>query len=416
MASYPYITHLAREAWLSDGPLSEMLDVYIEGLEARRYKPRTIIAYLRCLAHFSHWMQGRRLRIASIDHALIEHFIAHHLPSCTCPPPCRSVVSETRAALHHLLKLLPHDISREGVIATPIDIELKRFGDHLRDTCGLSPQTIFYRMRHVRAFLAGRFGSDQPKISELGAKDIDDFLERLADRWKPASCKVVCTNLRSYFRYRAMLGDDTRVLCAILPPIANWPRRHPPHVLSDGQLDQFLQAFDDTPVGLRDYAIARTLLDMGLRGDEAAHLTLDAIDWRNGVVTLHRTKSQREQSLPLPAQAGKALIRYLQEGRPQTTNRAMFVRHRAPFGVPLSVAAIRNAMNRAFVRCGLADQFCNTHILRRTAATRLQKAGVSVKAIADVLRHRDLNTARVYARVDLEHLRAVAQPWPGGES
>jgi len=359
MASYPYITHLAREAWLSDGPLSEMLDVYIEGLEARRYKPRTIIAYLRCLAHFSHWMQGRRLRIASIDHALIEHFIAHHLPSCTCPPPCRSVVSETRAALHHLLKLLPHDISREGVIATPIDIELKRFGDHLRDACGLSPQTIFYRMRHVRAFLAGRFGTDQPKISELGAKDIDDFLERLADRWKPASCKVVCTNLRSYFRYRAMLGDDTRVLCAILPPIANWPRRHPPHVLSDGQL---------------------------------------------------------EQSLPLPAQAGKALIHYLQEGRPQTTNRAMFVRHRAPFGVPLSVAAIRNAMNRAFVRCGLADQFCNTHILRRTAATRLQKAGVSVKAIADVLRHRDLNTARVYARVDLEHLRAVAQPWPGGES
>lgn len=46
-------------------------------------------------------------------------------------------------------------------------------------------------------------------------------------------------------------------------------------------------------VGLRDYAIARCLLDLGLRGDGAAHLTLDAVDWRNGIVALHWMKSER---------------------------------------------------------------------------------------------------------------------------
>jgi site-specific recombinase XerD len=91
----------------------------------------------------------------------------------------------------------------------------------------------------------------------------------------------------------------------------------------------------------------------------------------------------------------------------------VFVRHRAPFGVPLSVAAIRNAMNRAFARCNLDDQFCNTHVLRRSTATRLQRANVSIKEIADLLRHRSLDTARVYARVDLERLREVALSWPG---
>lgn len=49
-------------------------------------------------------------------------------------------------------------------------------------------------------------------------------------------------------------------------------------------------------------------------------------------------------------------------------------------------------------------------------ATRLQKTGASIKEIADLLRHRDLNTARVYARVDLERLRAVALAWPGSGS
>jgi site-specific recombinase XerD len=73
-------------------------------------------------------------------------------------------------------------------------------------------------------------------------------------------------------------------------------------------------------------------------------------------------------------------------------------------------------MNRAFERCGLRDQFCNTHVLRRTMATRLQYAGISVKEIADLLRHSDLDTAKTYARVDVESLRKVALPWPGSLS
>lgn len=190
-----------------------------------------------------------------------------------------------------------------------------------------------------------------------------------------------------------------------------------PKALSDAQLEAFLKAFDcSNPVELRDYAIARCLLDLGLRGDEVAHLTLKSVDWRNGTLTLDTSKSKRVQQLPLPVPTGEAIARYLRYGRPQTTDRNLFVRHRAPADTPLSVAAIRNAMNRAFVRCGLRDQFCNTHVLRRTTATRLQRAGASVKEIADLLRHRSIDTASAYARVDLEGLRAVALPWPGSRS
>lgn len=67
-------------------------------------------------------------------------------------------------------------------------------------------------------------------------------------------------------------------------------------------------------------------------------------------------------------------------------------------------------MNRAFVRCGLRDRFCNTHVLRRTIATRLQRSGASIKELADLLRHQSFDTASTYIRIDLEGLRTVALP------
>lgn len=415
MPTEPYLDGLVRRDWLTDGPLHELIPLYVEALQARRYAQNTLRVYLSCLAHFSYWMGEERLSVEDIDTELIEDFLRHHLPTCSCPAPHRSDLKDMRAALHRLQALLPGVDETPGT--TPIAAELKCFADYLHNTCGLAPLTCTYRVRHVEAFLVGRFGTSTPEMEQVTAQDIDAFLTGLATRWKPASRQVVCTSLRSYLRYRAMLGDDTAILSATLPAIANWRRRHPPKVLSEAQLDQFLHAFDPSdPVGLRDYAIALCLLDLGLRGDEATHLTLDCVDWRSGIVTLHRTKSQRVQHLPLPVRTGEALGRYLREGRPQTDSRLLFIRHRAPFGIPLTVAAIRNAMNRAFARCGMRGQFCNTHVLRRSMATRLQKTGASIKEIADLLRHRDLNTARVYARVDLERLRSVALPWPGSGS
>lgn len=416
MTTEASLARLVHRDWLTHGPLNERITLYIEALQARCYADGTIGAYLRCLAHFSHWLKGEELTASSVDQALVEWFLRYHLPVCACSAPRRSCVPEMRAALHHLLAVLPGPEDYSAPMDS-IASELNHFRNYLRDTCGLAPATCFYRTRHVSAFLTSRFGRDAVCIERLTAADMDIFFHSLAARWKPVSLHVICTSLRSYLRYRAMLGDDTRILSETLPRIANWGRRQPPKVLSDIEVDRFLHAFDRTnPVGLRDYAIARCLVDLGLRGNEVTHLTLDALNWRSGIVTLTRTKSQRVQPLPLPMQTGNALAQYLRFGRPRTDRREVFVRHRAPFGVPLGTAAIRNAMNRAFVRSGLADRFCNTHVLRRSMATRLQKSGVPLKEMADVLRHRDLNTVRVYAHVDLERLRTVALSWPGSKS
>ncbi|MNB83143.1 Tyrosine recombinase XerC [Pseudomonas fluorescens] len=417
MPADQYLARLSCRQEFNNSPLSATVTLYVEALLAQRYAKSTIRLYLHALAHFGHWMKAETLCLESIDAALTERFIREHLPACTCSMSLHSGVADTRAALRYLLKLLAQERPVKSSEDDPITTELGRFDEYLQNICGVAPQTNARRCKDVGAFLTHCFGAEPLVLSPLSGAQIDAFLATLIPRLRPASLRVVCNNLRSYFRFRALLGESTDALSAALPRVADWRHATLPKALSDAQLEAFLKAFDcSNPVELRDYAIARCLLDLGLRGDEVAHLTLKSVDWRNGTLTLDTNKSKRVQQLPLPVPTGEAIARYLRYGRPQTTDRNLFVRHRAPADTPLSVAAIRNAMNRAFVRCGLRDQFCNTHVLRRTTATRLQRAGASVKEIADLLRHQSIDTASAYARVDLEGLRAAALPWPGSRS
>jgi integrase len=124
-------------------------------------------------------------------------------------------------------------------------------------------------------------------------------------------------------------------------------------------------------------------------------------------------KARRADVLPLPVLTGQALVAYLRV-RPPSASRAVFVRDRAPRDAPMTTEIVRHAMDVAFARCGLASRYSGTHILRRTAATRMRLAGASLKQIADVLRHRQLDTTTLYTKIDRPHLTTVAAPWPGG--
>jgi site-specific recombinase XerD len=90
------------------------------------------------------------------------------------------------------------------------------------------------------------------------------------------------------------------------------------------------------------------------------------------------------------------------------------VRHLAPVDKPVSADVVRNAVRQAYGRAGLP--YTRVHLLRHTLASRLLNTGGSLKEVADVLRHRELDTSLIYANVDFGRLAAVAMPWPGSLS
>jgi integrase len=183
-------------------------------------------------------------------------------------------------------------------------------------------------------------------------------------------------------------------------------------VLSESQLKAILGAFEKKkPIELRRYAAVMCLAHLGLRACEVSALTLDDIDWRNETIRIPSTKTRRADFMPLPIPVARAVLDYLRRGRPQTDARQIFVCH-VPPGVPAKPTIIRNAVRIAVERAGL-DPHIGPHAFRHTIATRMLESGATIKQVADILRHRTIDTAAIYAKVNLSALREAAAPWPG---
>jgi len=160
--------------------------------------------------------------------------------------------------------------------------------------------------------------------------------------------------------------------------------------------------------GRRDYAILMLLSRLGLRAGEVAAAELGDVDWRAGEI-LVRGKGRRLDRLPLPADAGPALADYVQYGRPRCAGRPLLVILRAPY-TGLSRAHILAVVHRACQRAGL-PQF-GAHRLRHAVACDLLRRGATLAEVGQLLRHRDERTTAIYAKVDLDALRALARPCP----
>ena len=407
--------------WLGASVLSPSVDAYVGYLQRHRYRASTVHAYVHSVGHFAYWLTEERISLRGLDELLVRRFATEHLPSCRCPGPRQCSSHQVRAALGHLLRVLRND----GSISPPrvalpqaIHDELERFTVHLEQVCGLAPATRTSRRMWVGKFLVDRFDGALIQVDAITARDIVDFMIRRDPAYKPGTAHVVGCALRSYLRFRVLYGGD-RVdpLIAAIPTVAQWRLATLPTHLTPEETAGFLHTFNrHTAGGQRGYAMARCLIDLGLRAAEVAALQLADLNWHAGTLTIGRGKSRRADVLPLPVLTGRAIVEYLRGARRQSTSRALFVRHRAPFDAPITPACVRCAVRIAFAHCGLADRYTGTHVLRRTTATRMRCAGASLKEIADLLRHRSLDTTTVYTKVDRPRLAAVAAPWPGGVS
>lgn len=412
--------HSSSQQWLATSVLSQSAAPFVAYLQEHRFHPGTVKTYLHCIGHFARWLTAQRIPLLSIDEALIERFVTEHLPGCQCPTPCQRAEVGMRAALARLLRVLRanHCIAGPRLGPPAIHDELERFDAHLDSIGGLAPATRVSRRMWVRKFLLDRFGDGPVSVGQLKPGDIADFLRTHCDGYTPGTVRVLGGSLRSYLRFPALhCGDPVEPLVAAVPTVAQWRLAALPAHLTADEVARFLGAFErHTFEGRRGFAMARCLLDLGLRASEVAALRLDDVNWREGTLRIVGGKSRRADVLPLPAPTGRAIVEYLREARPPSASRALFVRHRAPPNVPIDAGFVRGAVRRAFARCGLADRYTGTHVLRHTAAQRMLCGGASLKQIADVLRHRSLDTTTIYTKVDLPRLAAVAAPWPEDRS
>lgn len=404
------------DGWLRQSVLAAGVEPFLASLDSQRYASSTIRRYVCAVAHLARWLTQEQLVLSLLDEALLERFIKEHMPQCECPVEAERWVPNLRAAGRHFLAVLRRmgSVAQRVVTWAPaLAAELAAFDAFLDRTRGLAVSTRGQRQRIVADFLTSRFGLDQPDVALLTARDIHAFMTHRPDGRSAGTSAVVAGALRSYLRFCGLSGQSVGALLAAVPAVAQWPLDRLPQALDEALLDEVERTFDpSTAGGLRDRAMFRLMLDLGLRVSEVAALQLDDIDWRAGLLRIRASKVRRVDQLPLTAAVTEALVAYVSDGRPQTTHRALFVRKVAPVAKPVTLSTVRGAMRQAYARCGHPELNAKTHVLRHTAASRMLRDGMPLKRIADVLRHRSLDTTTIYAKVDRVRLAAVAMPWP----
>jgi len=276
----------------------------------------------------------------------------------------------------------------------------------------LADRTVVRYEKTARRFLGARVATaGGAGVEGLAGSDVTGFLLVECARVSVGSAKGTVAELRSLLRFLFIEGLTATALATSVPPVAGWRDRALPPTLARAQVEAIVAAAGDVdgPAGSRNRAIALVLARLGLRAAEVGGLALGDIDWRAGELAV-RGKGRRDERLPLPVEVGDAIAAYLRDDRPVTSSRAVFVTRFAPWRA-LAPQTVSKVVYTASVRAGVDPPVC-AHRLRHALATEMLAGGAVLADISQVLRHRDLATTAVYAKVDHTVLRQLAPAWP----
>ena len=394
-------------------PLGSHLEDFAGVLVERGYARSTGRQHLHALRELSEWLERLGLGIEDVDEPRLASFLAQAVGERK--HALRSHAAAVRLLLGHLRDNGTLPVPAVAVEDTPLRRLEDEFVRHTVEERGLQRSTAEGRLPVIRAFLAARFGTGPLALDELRPADVTRFVLQSTRSGGSCGAKTLVSGLRAFLRFLRLRGDVTLDLAEAVPRVAVWRHTGLPKSLPPEQVRQLLGSCDRShPVGQRDYALLLLLARLGLRASEVVTLRLEDLDWQAGEI-LVRGKGLRVERLPLPRDVGEALVTYLRQGRPRCAARQVFVLARAPHRGLAHASSVDAIVSRALRRAGLDPPCKGVHLLRHSLATEMLRRGASLGEIGQILRHRQTTTTEIYAKVDFEALRALAQPWPGAE-
>ena len=411
MIAEGYLSRSRLYRRLRNEPHGEFVELYASRLAQVGLARQGTWRCLSLVGDLLSWIARSRSKLTDLDERIVERYLRHRARK-------QSIQSGDRAALKRWLSVL-RDVGTIAPAAlppmSPQDQIFAEFSDYLQRERGLAPRTIVSHLPAIRRFLREVCPAGAGDLDRISQEDVTRYIERHAQDWSPKSGKAMCWSLRAFLRYLHHSGLNPLALAGCVPSIREWKLASLPTYLSAAQVQKALDGCDRaTAIGRRDYAILMMLAKLGMRADEVATLTLDDIDWRSGEM-LVRAKGRQRARMPIPPDVGAAVVTYLRDGRPKWSCRRLFLRTLAPHvgfasGCAITMIA-KTALERAGIR-GYAHQ--GAHIFRHSLATELLRSGATLSEIGQLLRHESHDTTRIYAKVDIEALRPLSLPWPGG--
>ena len=396
---------------LRDGPGGPLLEKFAEELCQGGYEKINARRPIRAAAHFLCWRELKGIPISSLSEKSLESF-ERHLYQCQCPHYSRR---ERRRQLRGVRLFLKY-LRSANIITTPTiestvqdPVLLTEFYVWMHQQRGTGDSTLYNYSLIIRELL-NRLGENPGRFD---AQSLRQFVLGKSQQSGRLARETCTTALRMFLRFLIAEGKCAADLDAAIPVLAHWRLSSLPRYIQPEEVERIIASCDlKSPMGRRNRAILLLLARLGLRAGDILKLSLRDIDWKGAWVYVSG-KGRRQSRLPLTQEVGDAIVDYIQYGRAQTETDVLFIRARAPFRAFASNRTVSTLVARAMCRAGVTCRGRGAaHVLRHSAATSMLRQGASLQDIATLLRHRSIETTKIYAKVDVATLRQIAQPWP----
>jgi len=291
---------------------------------------------------------------------------------------------------------------------------LDQFVVWMEEERGLESSTIQRRKGCLTQFLCW-YGEKKQSFDSIRITDIDTYLTVCGTNGcTRVSVKNVATIIRSFMKYAGTKGwCDSSIAAAICAPRV-YRLENLPAGPSWDQVKTLLASMEtDRRCDIRDLPIIMLCAIYGFRETEVARLKLENIDWEQSLIVVERCKRRGGQTYPLVPVVGNAIIHYLRTVRPQSSFREVFLTLTPPFR-PISRSTIYSLTSRRLAQIGVNTRHIGPHSLRHACASHLVSENFTLKEIGDHLGHCSSASTRIYAKVDLQGLRQVADFDLGG--
>lgn len=337
----------------------------------------------------------------------------HRIRHCRFKHPASQLLSKNRF-ISTATNWLRFSNNLKIPVTPPIFHEVTAFVDYMRNERGLSEETIKYRCHTIQKFL-NRIYAKGFSLSNITILEIDAILVQEFKQEKYARCTIqtFASTLRAFFRYAQYQKWCKPYIAEAIKSPRVYKHASLPSSPTWKEVKRLLKTTQSNhPTDIRDRAILLLLAIYGLRSGEILRLRLEDFNWEQETFLITRSKGGQPQQFPLNHTVIQPIIRYLKV-RPSSTYRKVFLTTRAPIR-PLTRGALTQIVSRRWKPLNVPILHHGPHSLRHACATRLINQGISLKAIADQLGHRNLETTRIYAKVDVTRLREVSNFNLGG--
>ena len=376
------------------------------------YSALSVRDFMRSAAHLGRWMTLRNITIDGLKQVAISGFTRHR---CRCPGasrhgqrPSARTVARVRQFVEHLVRLgivLPPTTTSPRSLPSP----LIGFRTWMQCQRGIKARTIDRYEWLIERML--------PVLGEDSARyDASLVRQSLLCTIKGLRCgyaKTYVVALRAFLRFLAAHGRCRAHLDRAVPVVPEWTLSALPRYLEADDVERLIASCDlGKPCGVRDRAILLLLARLGLRAGDITAMRLDDLDWHVGTIRV-LGKGRKEVRLPLPQDAGDAVIEYVVKARPCVDTDRVFLCANAPVRPFATSASVSDIVRLALQRAGIRNPPSKgAHLLRHSAATAMLRSGATLDFVAAVLRHKSSDMTAHYAKVHIELLRQIAQPWP----